>query len=119
MVSKARLDLPDPDNPVNTMSASRGRSRWMSRRLCSRAPRTTRRSATWLLFGSGAARAGPGRAADGGEVATDRVAANPNVGDRQLLPERLRATDQPEAGWSHERLQRQRTGRRAGRRATA
>src|SRR4051794_31115913 len=43
MVSKARLDLPDPDRPVNTISASRGRSSEMLRRLCSRAPRTTRR----------------------------------------------------------------------------
>src|SRR5918993_3587205 len=46
IVSKARLDLPDPDSPVNTIRLSRGRSRWMSLRLCSRAPRTTRRSAT-------------------------------------------------------------------------
>src|ERR671928_1164770 len=44
IVSKARLDLPDPDSPVNTIRASRGRSRWTSLRLCSRAPRTTRRS---------------------------------------------------------------------------
>src|SRR4029453_10394161 len=46
MVSKARLDFPDPDSPVNTISASRGRSSEMFCRLCSRAPRTTRRSAT-------------------------------------------------------------------------
>src|SRR5580692_11643563 len=46
IVSKARLDLPDPDSPVNTIMASRGRSREMSFRLCSRAPRTTSRSAT-------------------------------------------------------------------------
>src|SRR3712207_2117328 len=44
MVSKARLDFPEPDSPVKTISASRGRSRWTSLRLCSRAPRTTRRS---------------------------------------------------------------------------
>src|SRR5829696_2409478 len=46
IVSKARLDLPEPDSPVNTIRLSRGRSRWMSLRLCSRAPRTTSRSAT-------------------------------------------------------------------------
>src|SRR4051794_15303604 len=40
MVSKAKLDLPDPDRPVNTMSLSRGRSTLMLRRLCSRALRT-------------------------------------------------------------------------------
>src|SRR5664280_2021240 len=49
MVSNARLDLPDPDNPVKTISASRGRSRLTSRRLCSRAPRTTRRPSAWWL----------------------------------------------------------------------
>src|ERR1700689_1351619 len=46
MVSKARLDLPEPDSPVNTIIASRGRSSETSFRLCSRAPRTTSRSAT-------------------------------------------------------------------------
>ena len=44
IVSKARLDLPEPDSPVNTISASRGRSRLTSRRLCSRAPRMINRS---------------------------------------------------------------------------
>src|SRR5579872_6451671 len=46
IVSKARLDLPEPDSPVNTIIASRGRSSETSLRLCSRAPRTTSRSAT-------------------------------------------------------------------------
>src|SRR5579871_1803096 len=52
IVSNARLDLPEPDRPVNTIMASRGRSRETSLRLCSRAPRTTSRSATArsLLF---------------------------------------------------------------------
>src|SRR4051794_16256407 len=40
MVSNARLDLPDPDRPVNTTRLSRGMSRSTPRRLCSRAPRT-------------------------------------------------------------------------------
>src|SRR5260370_27211352 len=54
MVSKARLDLPEPDSPVNTIMASRGRSSETSFRLCSRAPRTTSRSATApLSTGSG------------------------------------------------------------------
>src|SRR4029079_1652208 len=44
MVSKARLDLPDPDRPVNTIRRSRGSSTLMFLRLCSRAPRT-------LMFG--------------------------------------------------------------------
>src|SRR5580658_6374688 len=46
MVSKARLDLPEPDSPVKTIMASLGRSSETSFRLCSRAPRTTSRSAT-------------------------------------------------------------------------
>src|SRR5688500_5524863 len=46
IVSNARLDLPEPDRPVKTMRASRGRSRETSRRLCSRAPRMISRSAT-------------------------------------------------------------------------
>src|SRR5436309_80151 len=40
MVPNAREDLPDPETPVNTTSASRGMSTSMLRRLCSRAPRT-------------------------------------------------------------------------------
>src|SRR3954453_7396170 len=46
MVSKANDDLPDPDRPVKTIMASRGRSSETSLRLCSRAPRTIRLSAT-------------------------------------------------------------------------
>src|SRR4029079_5242095 len=47
MVSKASDDLPEPDNPVNTISLSRGISRSTFLRLCSRAPRT------WMvLWGS-------------------------------------------------------------------
>src|SRR3954466_10466532 len=41
MVSNASDDLPDPDRPVMTTSASRGIFSEMSRRLCSRAPETT------------------------------------------------------------------------------
>src|SRR5215831_1895620 len=39
MVSKASEDLPEPESPVNTTSWSRGISRSMFLRLCSRAPR--------------------------------------------------------------------------------
>jgi hypothetical protein len=45
MVSNASDDFPDPDSPVNTIRALRGRSRLTFLRLCSRAPRMTRRSA--------------------------------------------------------------------------
>src|SRR3954465_1665648 len=41
MVSKASDDLPEPDSPVITTSASRGMATVMSLRLCSRAPETT------------------------------------------------------------------------------
>src|SRR4030095_16675141 len=44
MVSKARLDLPDPERPVITISELRGSSRSTSLRLCSLAPRMTIRS---------------------------------------------------------------------------
>jgi hypothetical protein len=46
IVSNARLDLPEPDSPVNTISESRGRSRETSLRLCSLAPRMMSWSAT-------------------------------------------------------------------------
>src|ERR1022692_1305475 len=69
MVSNARLDLPEPDSPVKTIMASLGRSSETSFRLCSRAPRTTRRSATvrsvspglgrWLGVGLGLGEAQP------------------------------------------------------------
>src|SRR5947208_16134156 len=39
MVSKASEDLPEPERPVNTTRRSRGISRSMFLRLCSRAPR--------------------------------------------------------------------------------
>src|SRR5689334_4044117 len=41
MVSKARLDLPEPESPVTTTSLSRGISTDMFLRLCTRAPRTS------------------------------------------------------------------------------
>src|SRR6266699_1206736 len=49
MVSKARLDLPEPDRPVTTMSLSRGISTEMFLRLCTRAPWTAmvERAALW------------------------------------------------------------------------
>src|SRR5580692_4094900 len=40
MVSNARLDLPEPDRPVTTISLSRGISTEMFFRLCTRAPCT-------------------------------------------------------------------------------
>lgn len=46
IVSNASEDLPDPESPVKTMRESRGRSSETFLRLCSRAPRTMRRSAT-------------------------------------------------------------------------
>src|SRR4029079_7874599 len=53
MVSNARLDLPEPDRPVNTIKESRGRSSEMSLRLCSRAPRMMSWSATGVLPAAG------------------------------------------------------------------
>src|SRR5438132_2626233 len=48
MVSKARLDLPEPDRPVMQIRRFRGRRTVMSLRLCSRAP--------WTMSSSGAIR---------------------------------------------------------------
>src|SRR5579872_870371 len=45
MVSKARLDLPEPESPVMQMRRFRGSRTVMSLRLCSRAPWTTSSSA--------------------------------------------------------------------------
>src|ERR671912_2857389 len=53
IVSKARLDLPDPDSPVKTIKASRGNSSETFLRLCSRAPRTTRLSVTVHMLCAG------------------------------------------------------------------
>src|SRR6187455_3233459 len=52
MVSKARLDLPDPDRPVTTTSSSRGISSEMFLRLWTRAPWTAIvvRTAAFLVF---------------------------------------------------------------------
>src|SRR5262245_29318101 len=44
MVSKASDDLPEPESPVITTSWSRGISRSMFFRVCSRAPRATIRA---------------------------------------------------------------------------
>src|SRR5262245_10272014 len=51
MVSNARLDLPEPERPVTTMSLSRGISSEMFLRLCTRAPRTAMVVRTEVLGG--------------------------------------------------------------------
>src|SRR5207245_6465163 len=50
-ISKARLDFPDPLNPVTTLKVFRGISRSKFFRLCWRAPRTVIRSimGPWVL----------------------------------------------------------------------
>src|ERR1700689_31102 len=53
IVSKARLDLPEPDRPVKTIIASLGSSSETSLRLCSRAPWITRRSANSVQHSKG------------------------------------------------------------------
>src|SRR5919107_4176115 len=67
MVSKASDDFPEPDNPVNTTSLSRGMTRSTFLRLCSRAPRTaitraSRWAAAWSNRSSREAIAEPCRA---------------------------------------------------------
>src|SRR5215472_14379054 len=75
VVSKARLDFPEPESPVNTIMASRGRSRETSLRLCSRAPRTTSRSAT----------ARPSRRLKGVTIVTRGSDIPPRTRDHQQL----------------------------------
>src|SRR5207253_11139870 len=71
MVSKARLDLPEPDRPVTTMSLSRGISSEMFLRLCTRAPCTA-------MVVRAAARAVL-------EAALEDIRPFPQVDERQLL----------------------------------
>src|SRR6266540_1612152 len=56
MVSKARLDFPEPERPVMQISRFRGNRTVMSLRLCSRAPWTTSSSAA--ISGESSARTG-------------------------------------------------------------
>src|SRR5919112_4591466 len=101
IVSKARLDLPDPDSPVNTIRLFRGRSRLTSLRLCSRAPRTTRRSATGcfsprptggkvaptVATGTDSFFPSPGRPSSGAvEPALDPLEPGLDVGQQHLDP---------------------------------
>ena len=53
IVSKASDDLPEPDTPVTTVIAPRGRSTSMPLRLCSLAPRTDRMVTLGILPFSG------------------------------------------------------------------
>src|SRR5215471_5843553 len=55
MVSNARLDLPEPESPVTTMSLSRGNSTDTFFKLCTRAPCTAIvvRAAGRVLAGCG------------------------------------------------------------------
>ena len=69
MVSKARVDLPEPDGPVTTTSLPRGMVTSTFLRLCSRAPRTTMLSrAIEPAPGVGLAGGGEPAAADGDMV---------------------------------------------------
>src|SRR5579864_5116814 len=74
MVSKARLDLPEPDRPVTTTSLSRGISTEMFLRLCTRAPRTAIVDRA-VLPGLGAVR----------EAALELIGRFPHVDERQFL----------------------------------
>src|SRR4051795_5682628 len=108
IVSNARLDLPDPESPVNTIIASRGRSRLTSRRLCSRAPRTIRRSATCAPSSSvstqhspaatGAAHRVPGQADEQRKDQVDRYTAEPAEG-----PQKCRGNCSPALRHSRDR----------------
>src|ERR1039457_5731192 len=71
MVSKARLDLPEPDRPVITVRLSRGSSTDTFFRLCTRAPCTA-----MVVRGAGLARAA---------FALPAIGRLRSVGERQLF----------------------------------
>src|SRR5262245_45774064 len=73
MVSKARLDLPEPESPVTTMSLSRGISTEMFLRLWTRAPCTA-------MVVRAEARRGPRLA-----VGLEAIRSFPEVEEGQLL----------------------------------
>src|SRR5205807_7639817 len=83
MVSKARLDLPEPERPVITMSLSRGIATDMFLRLCTRAP-CTAMVVRAILWGGLAvcAPAGKRRSPVAGLVAIRRL---PHIHERQFL----------------------------------
>src|ERR1700709_2463107 len=60
MVPNASDDLPDPETPVKTTSASRGTSTSTLRRLCSRAPRTRTQGSVGEAAGAERGRGGGG-----------------------------------------------------------
>ncbi len=60
IVPNASDDLPEPETPVNTTSASRGTSTSTSFRLCSRAPRTRTNRSRDGIAGGGSGWGGPG-----------------------------------------------------------
>src|SRR6059058_4793865 len=82
MVSKARLDFPEPESPVMQIRRFRGRRTVMSFRLCSRAPCTTSSSAaikTAIVPGERAF--GKGLVRPGSESARDEPVDLPRPGD--------------------------------------
>src|SRR3954463_14615448 len=93
MVSKARLDFPEPERPVTQIRRCLGRRTVMSFRLCSRAPWTTSSSGTRISIAgypdanACSLRDGPGAAPDPvvrvvDEAGPDRVVQD--VADRPL-----------------------------------
>src|SRR5579875_102690 len=102
MVSKANEDFPEPDSPVKTMRRSRGNSSETSLRLCSRAPRMTRREATSVDPLSAAERTGPSRGPLRGSGRRDGVASNRSPKVEQFVSqERSLLESQLGCGSSH------------------
>src|SRR5438445_9991920 len=82
MVSKARLDFPEPETPVITTSRSRGISRSMSLRLCWRAPLMTILSRGMRVFPRGVAGRGFHR---GDTERTTQTQSTQRKGEEQQL----------------------------------
>ena len=89
-VSKARLDLPEPDSPVITTSRLRGMSRSMFFRLCVRAPRTRIKAAPTAERAAQLAEVAAGVA--GSRRAPGRCRGEPGAGPR-LRPSAASGTE--------------------------
>src|SRR5213593_242475 len=96
MVSKASEDLPEPESPVITTSWSRGISRSMFLRLCSRAPRMTIRSLAMATYCVSVARPRQHSVLDWPPV-TEGL-ASPVARSRLARPRSLKGSPRPSHG---------------------
>ena len=91
-MSFTSVDLPEPETPVTTTRQPSGKETSMSRRLCSRAPRTTTRPFPVPPFGrDGDPRSPPQITPGDGVLGTDEALHGPGVDDLPAVLARARA----------------------------